>query len=343
MFCSRICGGGVKDNISMMKGTARAGANIAFVKYWGHRGAGLNLPLNDSISMTLDNAATTTTVAFDPEYNGDTLVLNGRPADGNATLRASAHLDRLRALAGVSLCARVVSTNSFPTGAGIASSASGFAALTLAAATALALDLSPIELSRIARLASGSACRSIPGGFVEWRAGTGDADSYAEPIPFPEGWVLLDIVAVVSAQAKPVSSEAGHALAATSPFLSARLAAVPAALDACRAAIADGNLAALGEIAEVEALSLHVVAMTSRPSTLYWAPGTVALMHAVRTWREEGLPAYFTIDAGPNVHILTLPTWQDAVMARLAAMPEVSRIIVCRPGPGAQALAEHLF
>ncbi len=325
------------------KATARAGANIAFVKYWGHRGAGLNLALNSSISLTLDTATTTTTVEFAEVYNGDTLVLNGAPAGGSAALRASAHLDRLRGLAGVEMCARVVSENSFPTGTGIASSASGFAALTLAGAAALGLELAPAELSRLARLASGSACRSVPGGFVEWHAGSSDADSYATSIAAPEHWPLVDIVAVVSAQAKAVSSEEGHALAPTSPLLAARLAATPSALAACRAAIAARDLAALGEVAEADALSLHAVAMTSRPAALYWMPGTVALLHAVRAWRAEGTPAYFTIDAGPNVHILTEMPWRDAVLARLAALPEVVQTLVCGPGPGAALCPEHLF
>jgi diphosphomevalonate decarboxylase len=327
----------------MLKATARAGANIAFVKYWGHRGAGLNLPLNNSISMTLDLATTTTTVEFSPEYNGDTLVLNGTPADGNAALRASAHLDRLRSLAGVALCARIVSENSFPTSAGIASSASGFAALTLAGAAALGLNLEPRDLSRTARLASGSACRSVAGGFVEWQAGSGDADSYAVTLAPAEHWPLVDIVAVVSIQAKTVSSEAGHARAASSPFLSARLATVPAALAACRSAIERRDLAALGEVAEADALSLHAVAMTSRPSALYWMPGTVALMHAVRSWRAEGLPVFFTIDAGPNVHILTELPARDTVLARLAALPEVALTLVCGPGPGASLCSKDLF
>ena len=223
-----------------MKASARAGANIAFVKYWGQADPELNLPLNNSLSMTLDNAFTLTTVEFTPDLAADVFVLNGEPAGATATLRVTSHLDRLRALAAArpeagsrldpnsdpampspGWRAQVASRNSFPTGAGIASSASGFAALTVAAAAALGLHLTPAELSALARLASGSACRSLHGGYVEWLAGTGHTDSYAVQIAPPEHWRLMDAVAVVSGEAKEVPSEMGHRLAGTSPFLAA--------------------------------------------------------------------------------------------------------------------------
>lgn len=341
-----------------MKASARAGANIAFVKYWGQADPELNLPLNNSLSMTLDNAFTLTTVEFLPGLAADVLRLNDEPAGAAATRRVMAQLDRLRALAAAqpapgfghnpalnpaSWRARVESRNSFPTGAGIASSASGFAALTVAAAAGLGLDLTPAELSAMARLASGSACRSLHGGYVEWLAGTSHADSYAVQVAPPEHWRLVDAVAVVSGEAKEVPSEAGHRLASTSPFLAARLATVDGALAACRAAILARDLDALGEAAEADALSLHAVALTSRPSVWYWNCGTQAVVEAVRAWRRDGLPAYFTIDAGPNVHILTLPEHLPAVRARLGEIPAVKEVIVCGPGPGATLLSEHLF
>lgn len=321
-----------------MQATARAGANIAFVKYWGQADAALSLPLNNSISMTLDNAYTVTAVAFDRDLEGDLLSLNGRNATGPMLERVTEQLDRLRELAGVRIAARVESRNSFPTGAGIASSASGFAALTAAASAALGLRLPPEELSRLSRLPSGSACRSIFGGYVEWLAGTRHEDSYARQIAPEDHWPLRDIIAVVSREAKAVSSEAGHRLAANSPFLAARLAALDDTLARCRAAILERDLSTLGEVIEAEALSMHAVMMTSRPSAWYWSPGTVALIEAVRAWRAQGVPAYFTIDAGPNVHIITLPEWERQVSERLAEMPEVLETIVCGPGPGVQIM-----
>ncbi len=350
-----------------MKASARAGANIAFVKYWGQADPELNLPLNNSLSMTLDNAFTLTTVEFRPDLAVDSFALDGEPAGEAACRRVTAQLDRLRAFAAARASAarasaaagpgtarapgtepadwraRVESHNSFPTGAGIASSASGFAALTMAAAAGLGLDLTLRELSGLARRASGSACRSLHGGYVEWLAGSSDADSYAVQVAPPEHWRLMDAVAVVSGETKEVPSEAGHRLASTSPFLGARLATLPGALTACRAAIVARDLVALGEVAEADALSLHAVALTSRPSVWYWNCGTQAVVEAVRAWRREGLPAYFTIDAGPNVHILTLPEHLPAVRARLAALEAVKEVIVCGPGPGATLVDEHLF
>ena len=327
----------------MEKASARAGANIAFVKYWGRRDPALNLPLNNSISMTLDNAVTLTTVAFVAGLPADSFSLNGEPAAADALRRVSRHLDRLRTLAGTDLRARVASRNTFPTGAGIASSASGFAALTVAAAAALGLDLRTDALSRLARLASGSACRSLYGGYVEWLAGTGDEDSLARQLAPAGHWPLVDVVAVVSTTYKPVPSEAGHALAGSSPFLAARLDTLDETLAACRDAIRRRDLPALGAVAEADALSMHAVAMTSQPPAWYWSCGTLAVLEALRAWRAEGLPVYFTIDAGPNVHLLTLPAYAGEVVARLAAMPEAGQSLVCGPGPGAALVDEHLF
>jgi diphosphomevalonate decarboxylase len=325
------------------KATASAGANIAFIKYWGQRDAELRIPLNNSISMTLDAASTITTVQFHSESGRDELTLNGQAAPEDGRVRAARHLDVIRDLAGISLKARVESRNNFPTGAGIASSASGFAALTAAACKAAGLNRSMDELSRMARLGSGSACRSIFGGFVEWEAGSTHADSFAGPIAPPDHWELADVIAVVSEEQKGVSSAAGQKLAQTSPFMEARLQVVNRSLPEMRRAIKEKNLRALGEIIEAEALSMHAVMMTSTPSLIYWNDGTVALLQAIRKWREAGLPAYFTIDAGPNVHIITERRYVPDVLEKLRAVAGVNKTIVCGAGEGVRLLAEHLF
>lgn len=325
------------------KATAIAGANIAFIKYWGQLNADLCLPLNNSISMTLDQAQTVTTVEFSEALLADTFTLNGDPTSESASRRVSRHLDRIRELANVRMSAKVVSQNSFPAASGIASSASGFAALTVAACAALGLSLSSRELSRLARLASGSACRSIFGGFVEWIAGTTHEDSYAQQIAPAEYWDLADIISVISGDPKPISSEMGHALAPTSPFLAARLAALDTSLVRVRAAVAQRDLRMLGEVAEQDALSLHAVSMTSHPSILYLKPGTIAVMHHVRQWRQEGLLVYFTIDAGPNIHILTLGDLRGEVLRRVQEIPEIEKTITCRPGKDAHVSQSHLF
>jgi diphosphomevalonate decarboxylase len=330
----------------MEKVTVRAGSNIAFIKYWGVADASINLPLSNSISMTLANAHTTTTVEWDQNQRltADEVAIDGQRLGEQAARRVILHLDRLRNLAGVSYHARVVSRNNFPMASGVASSASGFAALTVAGCLALGLDLAPTRLSALARRGSGSASRSLFGGFVEWERGFDDASSVAHSLYPPEHWELYDIVAVVSAGAKHLSSAEGHRLAHTSPFNAARVASLNSALAAVRAAIVARDLARLGPVMEQDALAMHAVMMTSAPSLLYWLPGTLEIIHAARRWRErEGLAVYFTIDAGPNVHLICEAANAHAVQERLRALACVERVIVSRPGPGPQVSSEHLF
>jgi diphosphomevalonate decarboxylase len=313
--------------------TAVAGSNIAFVKYWGNLDDSLNIPMNGSISMTLDAAHTQTTVTFLDELAHDELTINGHVAPEQAQTRASTHLDHIRALAGSDRRARVTSANSFPTGAGIASSASGFAALTIAACAALGLELSDVALSRIARLGSGSACRSIHGGFVEWSPGGRDEDSYATQLAPADHWDLVDIIAIVSTEHKQVGSSMGHPLAFTSPFYQARLGTVQVTLQRVRRAIKERDFPTLGDLMEEEAISLHVAAMTSTPSVLYWLPGTIGVMHALRRWRQDGGPVgYFTMDAGPNVHVIAERAHAVRLEARLLAVDGVESTILCGVG-----------
>jgi len=317
--------------------TVRTGSNIAFIKYWGVADAAINLPLNNSISMTLDGAHTTTTVRWDAEkaLQTDEIMLDGRRPDAASTHRLTTHLDRLRTLAGVDYRATVVSENNFPMASGIASSASGFAALTVAGCRALGLDMGNMRLSAIARLGSGSASRSLFGGFVEWERGCDDATSVARQLYPPSHWALFDVVAVVSSAAKHVSSASGHTLAATSPLNNGRIASLGAALHEVRQAIANRDIGQLGPVIEQDALAMHGVMMTSNPSLFYWQPGTVEVIQAVRAWREhDRLAAYFTIDAGPNVHVICEANTVDAVTARLNALGSVQQIIASGPGEG---------
>lgn len=327
-----------------MKATAEARANIAFVKYWGRADDRLNLPLNDSISLTLDKLRTTTTVEFSPALRADELTLNGQRADDKATARASRHLDRVRALAKSNDRARVVSVNEFTTAGGLASSASGFAALSVAGAAALGLRLTPVELSRVARLGSGSACRSLFGGYVKWRAGTDDATSVAEPLHAADWWDLRDVVVTVEAREKKVGSSDGHSLASSSPLMPARIASMPETLARVERALATRDLALLGETIEREALNMHAVMMTSTPSLLYWTPETVRVLHAARAWREAGLPAYVTLDAGPNPHVITEARHVPRLVRELGEMGYAGeKVLVCAPGEGPRVLSTHLF
>jgi diphosphomevalonate decarboxylase len=330
----------------MHKTTVRAGSNIAFIKYWGVADPAANLPLNSSISMTLADAHTTTTVMWDSrqELADDEIVVNDRHLCGDAGLRIVRHLDRIRTIAGVTHRARIHSRNNFPIASGIASSASGFAALTVAGCRALELDLNAVDLSALSRHGSGSASRSLFGGFVHWDRGSDPESSVARQLFAPGHWQLIDVVAVVSTEPKQVSSEGGHSLAATSPLNEARVMNAEKILPAVVGAIRERDLERLGTLIELDALAMHAVMMTSTPSLVYWLPGTIEVIQSVRRWREEdGLCAYFTIDAGPNVHVICETQDEADVRHRLSELHSVRDLVVSGPGPAPQELDQHLF
>lgn len=325
------------------KATAEARPNIALVKYWGQSDPELNLPLTSSISMTLDGLLTRTTVEANPALARDELTINGVAQQGAPLARAARHLDRLRKRAGASVFCRVASENNFAASAGLASSASAFAALTLAGFAALGVRMDAREASTWARMGSGSAARSLHGGFVEWHAGARHEESHAEQIAPPSHLDLHDVVVVLHEGEKKVGSAEGHGLAGTSPLNQGRVARVPALLHEVREGIRARDVARLGAAAEEDAYLMHAVMMTSRPSLLYWAPETVQGLHAVRQWREEGLGAWATIDAGPNLHLLC--AGRDAAAVARRAREEFGEgvaILDCGPGEGARLVDRHL-
>lgn len=308
--------------------------NIAFIKYWGNRNPSLNLPASGSISMNLDPLQTRSTVTFCPEKEHDSLTINGKLASQMALKRVTQFLDHVRVQAGISLWAQVESHNNFPSGAGIASSASAFASLSLAASRAAGLDLTEDQLSRLARLGSGSACRSVPSGFVEWLPGSGDQDSYAISLAPPDHWNLVDCIAIVSEGHKHTGSREGHTLAGTSPLQQARLQGTSQRLDTCRRAILERDFDALAAVTEADSNLMHAVMMTSTPPLFYWQPATIAILQAVPEWRRSGLPVFFTVDAGPNVHVFTQHETAAVVSARLTGMEGVKRVLTAGPGDG---------
>jgi diphosphomevalonate decarboxylase len=327
----------------MKKATAISCANIAFIKYWGRKDNAQRLPLNSSISMNLDKTTTITTVEFDPALQADQVTIEGADSAGQVGRRVSEHLDRIRDRAGIQVYARIASQNTFPMGAGIASSASAFAALTVAGCAAAGLELNERQLTILARLGSGSACRSIPAGFVEWHTADTSEGSYAEQIAPPEHWDLYDLIAIVQTEHKKVGSTKGHELAQDSPFADVRLAEAERALPEVRRAIFERDFITFGEETEQEAIRMHAVALTSRPSVLYWSPATVRIMQAVRDWRNNGLASYFTIDAGANVHVLCQGADAQTLEAELRALSGVLDVISNRPGPESRLTANHLF
>jgi diphosphomevalonate decarboxylase len=323
--------------------TASAHPNLALVKYWGYADPALNLPANNSISITLSGATTTTTVIFDASMHDDVFVLNGVPGREAASRRVSAHLDRVRELAGSALRAHVSSHSDVPVGLGMASSAAAFAALSLAATRALHLDLPPRELSILARKGSGSACRSVFGGYVEWDQGHDDASSFARPIYAPDHWDLRVVSVAFPGPPKRVSSQEGHRAAPRSPLYAARLREVEGTLHRVRESLRHRDLATLGMAVEREALSLHAIAMTSPPEEhswmsgiVYMEPETVRLIHAVQEWRAQGAPVYFTLDAGPTVHLLCEPAYLDALLdsVRTLFSLEMPQLWISGPGQG---------
>jgi diphosphomevalonate decarboxylase len=324
-----------------LSATAVANPNIAFIKYWGNRDDALRLPASGSISMNLGGLQTRTTVSFQPSLPLDELIINGREVTGSALERVGCVLDLVRNIAHLDARAEVLSENNFPSGAGIASSASAFAALALAASAAATLELGERELSRLARRGSGSACRSILGGFVEWQPGTRDEDSYASSIAPPSHWPLADCIAIVSATRKSTGSTQGHALAPTSPLQAARIADAPRRLDVCRRAIRDRDFAALAEIVELDSDMMHAVMMTSRPPLHYLTPASVEVISRVRSWRRAGLQVCSTVDAGPNVHIICPETHIGEIIERTREIPGVTDVLSAPVGGPAQLLPDE--
>lgn len=319
--------------------SALAHPNIAFIKYWGNNDAALRLPANGSISMNLEELFTSTTVLFETRLQKDQLWINGTSERGDALERVSKFLDVVRELAKQPVFASVRSENNFPSDAGMASSASAFAALALAASKAIGLDLSEKDLSRLARRGSGSACRSIPAGFVEWLPGTCDEDSFARSFALPEHWRLVDCIVLLEKGKKSTSSTVGHALAHTSPIQSTRVDDSTRRLAVCRQAILDRDFTVFAEIVEQDSNLMHSVMMTSTPPIYYLSPASFKVMRKVVEWRRNGLPVCFTIDAGANVHCLCPEENRDIVLKRLSGLREVNEILVSGVGAGARVVA----
>lgn len=326
-----------------MKATVKAHTNIALIKYWGKRDEALFLPTNNSLSITLDKFYTLTTVAFDPSLHADQFYLNGELASQKEAKKVSAFLDRVRARANKSVYARIDSENHVPTAAGFASSASGYAALAGASAKAMDLNLSERELSQLARQGSGSASRSIFGGFVEWQMGSkaDGSDCYAYPILDKDAWDLRVLSVVVTTTEKKILSREGmKRTVETSPFFSGWLEAAANDLKAIKEAIAVKDFTKLGQVVEANALKMHATTLGANPPFMYWQSATIEVMQQIQLLREQGIEAYFTIDAGPNVKVICQPEEEYAVYQALEASPVVHYIHQCRIGPGISYISE---
>ena len=315
--------------------TVRAHANIALAKYWGKADVARNLPAVPSLSLTLEGMRTTTEVTFSPELLADELVLGGASQQGKPLARASKLLSEVRGLASSALFARVRSHNDFPTASGLASSASGFAALALAATRALGLELPEARVSALARAASASAARSLFGGFVELGAGAESAVRVAGP----EHWPLVMLVAVTSEAAKDTGSTDGmQHTASTSPYYASWVSDAPRLFAEVKAAVLGRDFARLAPAVEQSALAMHASMLAANPALIYFRPATLGVLETVRGLRKAGTAACFTIDAGPHVKVLVEPNSAQAVRRALAATDGVLRVLESAPGPDAAVL-----
>ncbi len=320
----------------MFKGKARAYTNIALIKYWGKKNESLILPMNNSLSLTLDAFYTETEVSFLEAYTEDQFYLDNQLQDEKATKKISAFLDIVREKAGTTKKAKVISQNFVPTAAGLASSASGLAALAGACNEALKLGLDDQALSRLARRGSGSACRSIFGGFVEWEKGHDDQSSYAHPIS-SDGFEdhLAMVFLLLNEQKKDVSSRDGmRRTVETSSFYQGWLDSVEADLYQLKQAIKTKNFQLLGETMEQNGLKMHGTTLAARPPFTYWSPDSLKAMQAVRDLRNQGIPCYFTMDAGPNVKVLVQKDHLDKVKTAFSDLFSSQQVISAFAGPG---------
>lgn len=322
-------------------GIARAHTNIALIKYWGKRDKELFLPMNSSLSLTLDAFYTDTKVVFDPTLTADEFYLNGILQNEKEIVKISHFLDLFREYIDEGAFARVESLNFVPTAAGLASSASAFAALALATATAMGLDLSPEQLSTFARRGSGSSTRSLFGGFVEWDMGTGPEDSMAHPIDDADWDIGMVVLAVDTGPKKIASREGMDHTVATSPFYSAWVETAKEDLVAIKEAIANRDFEKLGQITEHNGMKMHATTLSANPPFTYWSADTLLAQEAVRQVREEkGLSAYMTMDAGPNVKVLCRASQMEALVEGLAQFFPEEKIITSQPGPAAYVLSD---
>lgn len=328
-----------------MRAVAEARTNIALVKYWGKSDPALNLPAVASLSLTLDGLHTRTEVSFAPVEDLDQLWLNDQRQEGVALQRVTRHLDRVLASTGAPRPRAVVrSHNNFPTAAGLASSASAFAALTVAAAAAAGLSLSAERMAILARQGSGSAARSLFGGLVLLGAGTpGQEDSaQATPLLSPEAWPELRmVIGVATEEQKDTPSTDGMVhTAATSPYYGPWVAGAPGDIREALQAVRARDLEVLGLVAERSALRMHASALAADPGVCYLRGATIEGLHVIRRLRRGGVPVFFTCDAGPHPKALTTAAYADQVAAALQAVPGVLRTLTAGPGAGARVLGE---
>lgn len=315
-----------------MTHTVRAHTNIALIKYWGKADAKLRLPLMSSLSMTLDAFYTDTSIE---KTTGDNeFYLNGKKQDENGKKRVFAYLHILQKKFGYSDNLIVKSTNHVPTSAGLASSSSAFAALVAAFCRYYELDLDKTELSRLARIGSGSASRSIFGGFAVWQKGDSDETSYAYALDEKPDIDLRLLAIELNTNQKKISSTQGMQEAQSSPFFKPWLERNEAELNQMIQFIKDKNFTGIGQLAELNANEMHAINLTAQPEFTYFEPDTIRAIKLVEQLRAEGIECYYTIDAGPNVKVLCSLRNSKEISQRFESAFNNVNIVSAGFGPG---------
>jgi len=316
--------------------TAISHPNIAFIKYWGNADPELRLPSNGSISMNLEGLDTITSISKNTDDKSKhNLIINGKTQE---TSRVSTFLDKAGAMYGFHDTLVIESTNNFPMGAGIASSASAYSALAVALQKFYQLNLSSMELSTLARLGSGSACRSIPSGYVEWFQGNNHQTSYSISIASHDHWELFDCILVVNTGKKKIGSTEGHLRADTSPYQSVRVHDTDRRLEICRRAIINQDFEKFAWIIELDSDMMHAVMMTSNPPITYWQPASLAILQEVRKLRRSGIECAYTMDAGPNVHVICTKDHVKNILDHFEQFPGIHQLLLAKVGMGARSI-----
>ena len=324
-----------------MKATITACANLALIKYWGNSDDILNLPINDSISVSLEALQTTTTIEFS-ENHSDTIELNGQQIDEQGLNRFKQVLDFFRKTTNFNTPVKIISRNNFPTSAGIASSASGFGALAHALYEASDIDYNRTDVSSLARIGSGSASRTIISGFAHWQKGNSHENSFASQILAPNDMKILIII--TSKVPKSISSKSAMLKSKTSsPFFKQRGDIANSHIPELKDAIINWNFEKVGNITQKEANNLHAVINTTDLGIYYWNETTINIIHKIKDLQDRGHQVYYTIDAGPQVKILLNKDEIELVTSELKSVNEIQDIIISNVGFGSKPTNEHFF
>jgi len=319
-----------------VKATAVAHPIQGLIKYHGLADPVLRLPYHDSISVCTAPLTTRTTIEFG-DFKRETATIGDRPVGPREMERILSVVDAVRTRAKTRDRFRMASVNDFPSNVGLGASASGFAALALASCAAAGLDLDLQEVSRIARRGAGSAARAVTGAFSKWKMGVADEDSYAVQLAGTDLQIGM-VIALVPAYKE---TEDAHREAPTSPFFHARLAEMPRLIAEMELAIRTRNVGTVCALAERDTLMLHGITMTGVGEMVLWRPDTLRVILEVKRMREEGIPAFFSIDTGATVYVNTFPDRVDAVAARIRDLGVET--IRCTVGGAARLADDHLF